>query len=104
MHYYDSHGVFRVYDWSIDASSWKLWRDTPGFSQRFVDNSPLPVGDRYLYAGLGTTVALGPKPVAGADEHGSSAFFDETDLQTYRCFMTSRAMVGDDHHAGGGGT
>ena len=41
-------------------------------------------GDRYLYAGLGTTVALGPKPVAGADEHGSYAFFDEADLQTYR--------------------
>lgn len=41
-------------------------------------------GDRYLYAGLGTTIALGPKPVAKADEPGSYAFFDEADLQTYR--------------------
>jgi 7,8-dihydropterin-6-yl-methyl-4-(beta-D-ribofuranosyl)aminobenzene 5'-phosphate synthase len=41
-------------------------------------------GDRYLYAGLGTTIVLGPKPVAGADEHGSYAFSDDADLQTYR--------------------
>jgi 7,8-dihydropterin-6-yl-methyl-4-(beta-D-ribofuranosyl)aminobenzene 5'-phosphate synthase len=41
-------------------------------------------GDRYLYAGLGTAVALGPKPVAGGNEHGSDAFVDKGDLQTYR--------------------
>ena len=36
MHYYDSRGVFRVYEASIDDASWRLWRDAPGFSQRFT--------------------------------------------------------------------
>ena len=36
MHYFDSRGVFRVYQASMDANTWKLWRDDPGFSQRFV--------------------------------------------------------------------
>lgn len=43
-------------------------------------------GDRYLYAGLGTTVTLGSKPVAEATAEGSHAFFDEADLQIYREF------------------
>jgi len=41
-------------------------------------------GDHYLCAGLGTTIALGPKPVAGADGEASFTFFDKSDLQTYR--------------------
>jgi len=36
MHYFDSRGVFRVYDVSIDDAAWRLWRDAPGFSQRFT--------------------------------------------------------------------
>jgi hypothetical protein len=36
MHYYDSRGVYRVYDASIDAAAWRWWRDAPGFSQRFT--------------------------------------------------------------------
>jgi hypothetical protein len=36
MHYYDSRGVFRLYETSIDATTWRFWRDDPGFSQRFV--------------------------------------------------------------------
>jgi hypothetical protein len=36
MHYFDSRGVFRVYNVSIDDKSWRLWRDAPGFSQRFT--------------------------------------------------------------------
>jgi hypothetical protein len=36
MHYFDSRGVFRVYDVSIDDEAWRLWRDAPGFSQRFT--------------------------------------------------------------------
>ena len=36
MHYFDSRGVFRVYEASIDDASWRLWRDAPGFSQRFT--------------------------------------------------------------------
>lgn len=35
MHY-DSRGVFRVYEVSVDGEAWRLWRDAPGFSQRFV--------------------------------------------------------------------
>jgi hypothetical protein len=36
MHYYDSRGVFRVYRASFDAHTWRIWRDSPGFSQRFT--------------------------------------------------------------------
>jgi hypothetical protein len=36
MHYFDSRGVFRVYEASIDAETWRLWRNAPGFSQRFT--------------------------------------------------------------------
>lgn len=36
MHYYDSRGVFRVYEASVDDTSWRLWRDASGFSQRFT--------------------------------------------------------------------
>ena len=36
MHYFDSRGVFRVYGVGIDEEAWRLWRDAPGFSQRFA--------------------------------------------------------------------
>ena len=36
MHYFDSRGVFRLYDTSFDDSAWRFWRDDPGFSQRFT--------------------------------------------------------------------
>lgn len=36
MHYFDSRGVFRVYDASVDDAAWRWWRDAPGFSQRFT--------------------------------------------------------------------
>ena len=35
MHYFDSRGVSRVYEVSIDDAAWRIWRDAPGFSQRF---------------------------------------------------------------------
>jgi hypothetical protein len=35
MHYFDSRGVFRVYQVAIDSSAWTIWREAPGFSQRF---------------------------------------------------------------------
>jgi hypothetical protein len=38
MHYFDSRGVFRVYEVSIDDKAWRCWRDAPGFSQRFTGN------------------------------------------------------------------
>jgi hypothetical protein len=34
--YYDERGVSRVYQMSLSADIWKMWRDSPGFSQRFI--------------------------------------------------------------------
>jgi len=36
MHYFDSRGVFRDYEASADQTSWRWWRNAPGFSQRFT--------------------------------------------------------------------
>jgi hypothetical protein len=36
MHYFDSRGVFRVYQVHVDDGAWRLWRDAAGFSQRFT--------------------------------------------------------------------
>lgn len=36
MHYFDSRGVFRVYNVAVDDSALRIWRDAPGFSQRFT--------------------------------------------------------------------
>jgi len=36
MYYFDSRGVHRVYEMSVSDGVWKLWRDEPGFSQRFA--------------------------------------------------------------------
>ncbi|MFA1546386.1 hypothetical protein [Actinomadura chokoriensis] len=33
--YYDSRGVSRVYEMSFDGEVWQLWRNAPGFDQRF---------------------------------------------------------------------
>ncbi len=33
--YYDSRGVSRVYAMSFSVDVWKIWRDAPGFCQRF---------------------------------------------------------------------
>jgi hypothetical protein len=35
QHYYDSRGVARVYEMSLDTDGWKLWRKAPGFWQRY---------------------------------------------------------------------
>lgn len=35
MHYFDSRGVQRVYGVAVDGDEWRMWRDAPGFSQRF---------------------------------------------------------------------
>ena len=36
QHYYDSRGVARVYGMSLDGGTCKLWREAPGFWQRFT--------------------------------------------------------------------
>ena len=48
-------------------------------------------GDRYLYAGLGTTFALGatPRPIAGAGQTVPTAM-DEADLNSYRAAREER--------------
>ena len=34
--HYDSRGVSRIYQMSLSDGVWKVWRDFPGFSQRFI--------------------------------------------------------------------
>jgi hypothetical protein len=34
--YYDSRGVSRVYQMTFDGAVWKMWREAPGFWQRFA--------------------------------------------------------------------
>jgi hypothetical protein len=36
MHYFDSRGVHRVYAVSLNDGVWRIWRDAPGFAQRFT--------------------------------------------------------------------
>jgi hypothetical protein len=36
QHYFDSRGVLRVYEMSLRDNVWKLWRNSPDFSQRFT--------------------------------------------------------------------
>lgn len=36
MLYADARGVFRVYRMSLSDGIWKIWRDAPGFFQRFA--------------------------------------------------------------------
>jgi hypothetical protein len=35
QHYYDSRGVARVYQMSLVENVWKVWRESPGFWQRY---------------------------------------------------------------------
>jgi hypothetical protein len=36
MQYFDSRGVHRVYGVSFNDRAWRMWRNAPGFSQRFT--------------------------------------------------------------------
>lgn len=36
MLYFDSRGISRIYGMSLSEEVWKLWRESPGFSQRFT--------------------------------------------------------------------
>lgn len=36
MQYFDSRGIFRTYEVTIDGTEWRIWRNTRGFSQRFT--------------------------------------------------------------------
>jgi hypothetical protein len=34
--YYDSRGVHRVYHMTVTDGVWKMWREAPGFNQRYI--------------------------------------------------------------------
>ena len=36
QHYFDSRGVVRRYEMSLEGGVWTLWRDEPGFAQRWA--------------------------------------------------------------------
>lgn len=36
QHYYDSRGVARIYQMTLDGGTWKLRREAPGFWQRYT--------------------------------------------------------------------
>jgi hypothetical protein len=36
QHYYDSRGVARLYQMTLNGGVWKLWREAPGFWQRYT--------------------------------------------------------------------
>jgi hypothetical protein len=36
QHYYDSRGVARTYQMTLDGGVWRLWREAPGFCQRYT--------------------------------------------------------------------
>jgi hypothetical protein len=36
QHYYDSRGVARVYEMTLRGSAWTIWREAPGFWQRYT--------------------------------------------------------------------
>lgn len=36
QHYYDSRGVARIYQMTLDGRTWKLWREAPGFWQLYT--------------------------------------------------------------------
>jgi hypothetical protein len=36
QHYYDSRGVARIYQMSLNDGVWQLWREAPGFWQRYT--------------------------------------------------------------------
>ena len=48
MLYFDERGVSRKFEATLRDNTWKFWRDTPGFSQRFtgtfVDNGDTIIG------------------------------------------------------------
>ena len=45
--YYDSRKVSRVYEMSFSDGIWKMWRHSPGFSQRYAAKLS-PDGDTIL--------------------------------------------------------
>ena len=56
--YYDSRGVSRIYQMSFLDGEWKMWREAPGFCQRFegnVSNDGNTIAARWEKSPDGTT-------------------------------------------------
>lgn len=56
--YADARGVYRVYQMSLDGGVWQLWRDAPGFSQRFkgtFSNDDQTITGSWEYSNDGST-------------------------------------------------
>jgi len=51
-------------------------------------------GDRYLYAGLGTTLSVGANPRAASDR-GSTNVLDESDSRSYRTLLAQSDDLSD---------
>src|SRR6185437_3803312 len=56
-------------------------------------------GDRYLYAGLGTTLSMGANPRATSTNHGAAPVLDDGDSRSYRRLL---ARSDDLHETGAG--
>jgi 7,8-dihydropterin-6-yl-methyl-4-(beta-D-ribofuranosyl)aminobenzene 5'-phosphate synthase len=55
-------------------------------------------GDRYLYAGLGTTVGVGANPRAESDRGTATYSLDESDLRSYRMLLARSDDLNDSGH------
>jgi hypothetical protein len=73
QHYFDSRGVARIYQMTLDDGVWKLWRDAPDFS-------PLEFGQRFT-----GTIRRDGRVIEGAWEisHDGKSWQHDFDL-TYR--------------------
>ncbi len=57
MLYTDERGVARIYQMSLEDGVWKMWRDSPGFSQRMTgtvshDGNTITVHGESSHSGL----------------------------------------------------
>ena len=60
-------------------------------------------GDRYIYAGLGTTVLLGPKVTVNAEAKQPNRQADAEGLRSYReAMMRKRVLPGGTRRLAGG--
>ena len=58
MLYADSRSVFRVYQMTLSDGVWKIWRDAPGFNQRFtgtLSDDGNTITGQYEFSSDGTT-------------------------------------------------
>jgi len=63
---YDARSVSRVYEMSFSEGVWKMWREAPGFWQRYESTVSkngkilLAIGRNLLMAPSGSTTSMSP--------------------------------------------